>query len=150
MVQCVQRKWAGLDAEQLFSSPRVSEQQPFSPSKRSHLVAVHEYFSGGLRIALTIRLFVAAVELAVLFPGLAGATTEAADGEGSALFVDANQRSIWQGQSGKKNGAEKAARGHCLELHAVIELYDGAYHDVDSSTRDGLARKLHKPTSHRR
>lgn len=32
MVQCVQRKWAGHDAEQLFSSPRVSEQQPFSPS----------------------------------------------------------------------------------------------------------------------
>lgn len=89
VAQCVQRKRAGLDAVQLFSSPRVSEQQPFLPQAES-LHCRLEYFSGGLCIALTIGLFVAAVELAVLFPVLAGTATKAADGEGPALFIDAN------------------------------------------------------------
>jgi hypothetical protein len=61
-----------------------------------------EYFSRGFCIALTIGLSVAAVELAVLLPVLAGAATDVADGEWPALLVDANHRSIYHCQPREK------------------------------------------------
>jgi hypothetical protein len=67
-----------------LANNRRSCLQTESPRCRS------EYFSGGLCIALTIGLFVAAVELAVLFPVRAGPATKSADGKGPALFIDTN------------------------------------------------------------
>lgn len=94
----VQRRSAVTGGVVLISSQGVSGTTVLSLRREFSRFAVLLYFCRGLCIALTIGLFVA-IELAMLFPVLARATTDTAHRERPTLLVDAYQWSIFEQQT---------------------------------------------------
>jgi hypothetical protein len=88
-VQCARTRPAAV-----FGEASVAHKLAYTRHSCVKLLLPSQYFSRGFAVALTIRLFGVAVELAMLFSRLARAAADAADGERPAFLVDSDKRSV--------------------------------------------------------